>query len=118
MVTKEDLEKKRAKISEIKQLHMEIEAETAKNASIFMRIDFEAAKRDRDLGLVPDEEWDRFLFHYGAMRSYYRAFMDGKQAEGHREFERHMEKQLEEMEKEYRSQNSISNRLKRLFSDE
>ena len=118
MITKEDLEKKREKISEIKQSHREIEAATAKNSSIFVSIDYDAAKRDRDLGLVPDEEWERFLDYYGTMRSYHRIFSEGKQKEDHRELERKLEKQLEDMEKEYRAQNSISNRLKRFFSAE
>lgn len=118
MVTKEDFEKKRAKISEIKRLHRQIESETSKNAAIFIGIDFESAKRDRDLGLVPDGEWERFLDYYGTMRSYHRIFSEGKQKEDHRELERKLEKQLEDMEKEYRAQNSISNRLKRFFSAE
>lgn len=115
MVTKEDLDKKRATIAEVKRAHREIEAAVAQGAAWFMKIDFDAAKRDRALGLVPDEEWDRFMEDYSLMRTHYRIFSEGEQAANHRAFEQQLEKQLAEMEQEYRRQNGLTNRLRGLW---
>lgn len=114
-VSREDIDRKRKALAEIKQSHRELNAAYAESSRIYLSIDFEKAKEAHRLGLVPAGEWEDFLFRYSGLREQHAHFTSESWYLDQRKVEESLENSIAELEREFRKQNSFLRRLKRFF---
>lgn len=114
-VSREDIDRKRKALAEIKQSHRELNAEYAESSRTYLSIDFEKAREAHRLGLVPDGEWEDFLFRYSGLQAQHECFTSESWYLDQRKVEEGLEDSIAELEREFRKQNGLLHRLRLFF---
>ena len=112
MITKKDIEKRRADLAKTREENRKFEEILKENARILQNTDYRAAERRFEAGEISPEKWATMKEQYDALR----VWVDESDSliAGGRQFEEHILADIKRMEREYKQEHPVLHFLDKL----